>query len=234
VGWIGGGSSGWQTSNSAPSYGSGEAYFNYPYGVYVDSSGNIYVADGNNFRIDKWNSSGQVVGWIGGGSSGWQMSNSAPSSGSGEAYFTVPKGVYVDASGNIYVADDENYRICKWNSSGQVVGWIGGGNSGWQTNSTASAGSGEAYFYDPYDVYVDSSSNIYAADWDNSRICKWNSSGVVQGWVGGGYSGWQTSNSAPSSGSGEAYFAGPKGVYIDGSGNIYIADLLNNRICKWH
>jgi sugar lactone lactonase YvrE len=230
-GWIGGGYSGWQTG-SGTTTGNGEAYFNHPEGVCVDGSGNIYIEDYWNNRICKWNSSGIAQGWIGGGYSGWQT-NSGTTNGSGEAYFTGPIGVCVDGSGNIYVADLFNNRICKWNSSGIAQGWIGGGYSGWQTNSGTTNGSGEAYFYYPEGVCVDGSGNIYVADLFNNRICKWNSPGVVQGWIGGGYSGWQT-NSTASLGSGEAYFNAPMDVYIDGSGNIYVADYSNNRICKWH
>jgi hypothetical protein len=230
-GWIGGGYSGWQTG-SAPSYGNGEAYFFCPFGVCVDGSGNIYVADMLNNRICKWNSSGQVQGWIGGGYSGWQTGSGTVTN-NAEAYFSYPSSVYVDSSGNIYVGDTGNQRICMWNSNGIVQGWIGGGYSGWQTNSGAVSNTGEAYFNYPYGVYVDGSGNIYVADEGNNRICKWNSSGQVVGWIGGGYSGWQTGSGTVTN-AGEVYFNYPVGVYVDGNGNIYVADEGNNRICKWN
>jgi sugar lactone lactonase YvrE len=229
-GWIGCGNSGWQTSNSITS-GNGLAYFNSPYSVNVDASGNIYVADVNNNRICKWNSSGVAQGWIGGGNSGWQTSDTV-SSGSGLAYFNQPFAVCVDVSGNIYVSDYGNNRICKWNSSGVVQGWIGCGYSGWQTSGTVSSGSGSAYFNQPREITVDSSGNIYVADYNNARICKWNNMGESQGWIGGGNSGWQTSGPI-SSGSGLTYFDSPVSVYVDSSGNIFVVDGANNRICKW-
>ena len=170
IGWIGGGNYGWQTGSGASS-GSSEAYFNGPGGVYVDSSGNIYVVDYYNNRICKWNSSGVVQGWIGGGNSGWQTGSGA-SSGNGEAYFNNISGVYAFGS-VIYVADGNNNRICKWNSSGVVQGWIGGGNSGWQTGSGASSGNGEAYFNGPVGVYIDLYGNINVAEYNNNRISKW-------------------------------------------------------------
>ena len=228
-GWIGGGNSGWQTSGTASS-GTGLAYFFCPIDVYVNNSRDIFVADGSNNRICKWNSTGEVQGWIGGGNSGWQTSGTA-SSGDGLAYFYSPWGVYIDSNGDIYVADTNNHRIDKWNSSGEAQGWIGGGNSGWQTSGTAS-GSGLAYFSAPWGVYIDSSGDIYIADFGFDRIDKWSKSGVFQGWIGGGNSGWQTSGTA-SSGTGLSYFYEPIGVCLDSSGNIYVADNSNNRICKW-
>jgi sugar lactone lactonase YvrE len=230
IGWIGGGNSGWQTGSN-PSWGTNYQSFYGPSGIYVDSSGNIYVADSDNNRICKWNSAGVAIGWIS-GDNGW---HTGPALASGTSYrsFNCPEGVCVDSSGNIYVADSYNNRICKWNSAGVPLGWIGGGNSGWQTGSAPTNASDYQSFYGPSGIYVDSSGNIYVADHGNNRICKWASSGAAIGWIGGGTNVWQTGSGA-SYGTGGAYFYLPTGVYVDSSNNIYVADWYNNRISKWH
>ena len=83
-------------------------FFSNPSGVAVDSSGNVYVADTGNNRIQKFDSSGGFIAKWG-------------SSGSGDGQFSYPSGVAVDSSGNVYVADTSNQRIQKFNSSGGFI-----------------------------------------------------------------------------------------------------------------
>lgn len=139
----------------------------------------LYVQESNDYP--EWSSSGSytievtdvfAIGWIGGGSNGWK-STSGASTGTDYQSFRFPRGVYLDSSGNIYVADYLNHRISKWNSSGNAIGWIGGGSNNWKTTSGASQGSDFQRFRWPYGVFVDSSGNIYVADKDGHRISKW-------------------------------------------------------------
>jgi hypothetical protein len=171
VGWIGGGSDGWKTASGASS-GNGYQNFNRPCGICIDTSGNIYVADSINHRVSKWDSDGNAIGWIGGGSNGWKTTTVALS-GDGYQSFYNPYGIFVDASGNIYVAEYSNHRVSKWDSEGNAVGWIGGGSSGWKTTSGDSSGYGYQGLYYPSGVFVDSTGDIFVADTYNNRICKW-------------------------------------------------------------
>ena len=84
--------------------GSGDGEFNYPSGVTVDSSGNVYVADSNNHRIQKFDSDGVFVTKWG-------------SKGSGDGQFQQPSGIAIDSSGNVYVADSDNHRIQKFGTA---------------------------------------------------------------------------------------------------------------------
>ncbi len=90
------------------SSGSGNGQLNFPYGVALDSSGNAFVADFNNNRIEQFNSStGAYIATIG-------------SSGSGNGQLSYPTGVAVDGSGNVFVSDNGNSRIEEFNSAGRL------------------------------------------------------------------------------------------------------------------
>jgi len=81
--------------------GEGDGQFNFPIGVAVDSSDNVYVADLGNRRIQKFDSDGTFITKWG-------------SFGKGDGQFEFPTGVAVDSSGNAYVTDIENNRIQKF------------------------------------------------------------------------------------------------------------------------
>ena len=88
--------------------GTGDGQFNSPNDVAVDSSGNVYVADAGNDRIQKFNSNGTFITKWG-------------SVGSNNGQFSGLTGVAVDSSGNVYVAENGNDRIQQFNSNGTFI-----------------------------------------------------------------------------------------------------------------
>jgi hypothetical protein len=205
---------------------SAQGEFNSPYGVAVDSSDNIYVTDYYNNRVQKFNSYGV-------------FSSVIVSSG---LYY--PNGIALDSSGNIYVSDNYN-RIQKFDSSGNFVWWLGfnGSTVGTHTTSgTGTIGSGNGQFWNPSGIFIDTSNNIYVADYQNSRIQKFDSSGNFVWWLGYGsyvnglgqtiyYTGAHTSGTAVG-GNVAGRFSGPSGISLDSLGNIYVTD-IGNRIQKF-
>jgi hypothetical protein len=133
-----------------PAAGTQNSWFSSPFGVGVDSSGNIYVADTGNQRIQKFASSGAFVTKWGG-----------PGAGSGQ--FSSPGGVSVDGSGNVYVVDQFNNRMQKFNSAGRFITKWGSLGS--------STGIRDGLFSSPGDVGLNSTGDfIYVADAGNQRI----------------------------------------------------------------
>ena len=88
-------------------YGAGDGQFDGPGGMAVDASGNVYVADYGNHRVQKFTSTGAYVAQWG-------------THGSGNGQFNGPEGVAVDAGGNVYVADFGNNRIQKFTGTGST------------------------------------------------------------------------------------------------------------------
>lgn len=201
---------------SGASNGNGSsAYFNNPLGTAVDPSGNVYVADAGNHLIRKISSAGEVTTLAGIGYGGY-------ADGTGTAaQFQHPSALAVDASGNVFVSDQQNHRIRKITPSGVVTTYAGSGSAG-SANGTGTAAS----FSSPIGLAFDASGNLYVADYGNHKIRVVTPSGVVGDYAGSGAAG--SANGALLS----ASFRNPMGLGFDASGTLYVADRLNHMIRK--
>ena len=196
----------------------GTARFSYPYGVTVDSAGNVYVTDAYNFNIREVTGNGVVTTLA--GSAG--QFGSVDGTGSAARFF-VPTGVAADGAGNLYVADSGNSTIRKVTGSGVVTTLAGSAGQPGSADNPVSA----ARYYSPNGVALDSAGDVYVADTYNSTIRKVTSDGGVTTLAG----------SAGQSGSADgtnntAQFNFPYGVAVDNAGNVYVADSGNNTIRK--
>ena len=172
-----------------------------PNNIAVDSTGNVYVADTGNDRVQKFNNSGSYLTTLG-------------SSGSGNYQFDCPDGVSVDASGNIYAADSCNHRIQIYNGALTYIGRIG---------VTDVPGGDNSHFNHPWGVDVDSSGRVYVADGDNQRVQKCSGSGTT--WTCATFAG-----TTGEGGDDFAHFDTPRDVAVDIQGRVYVADAWNNRV----
>jgi uncharacterized protein (TIGR03437 family) len=187
-----------------------------PFGVAVDSVGNLYIADSSNNRIRKV-SNGVITTIAGNGTQGFSGDNGSATS--AQLYF--PDGVAVDSAGNVYIADSSNNRIRKV-SNGVITTIAGNGTQGF-SGDNGSATSAQLSF--PDGVAVDSSGDLYIADSYNSRIRKV-SAGLITTVAGNGITGIYGDNGPATS----AELSLPQGVAVDSRGNLYIADWGSNRI----
>ncbi|MFB5761966.1 cadherin-like beta sandwich domain-containing protein [Paenibacillus medicaginis] len=197
------------------------AQLNNPFGVAVDNSGNLYIADFNNNRIRKVDSLGNISTVAGTGSEGYSGDGRAATT----AQLAGPTGVAVDNSGNLYIADFMNNRIRKVDSSGNISTVAGTGENGYSGDGGAAT---TAQLSDPQGVAVDSSGNLYIADRGNNRIRKVDSSGNISTVAGTGE--WGYSGDGGAATTAQLYY--PFDVAVDSSGNLYIADAINQRIRK--
>jgi DNA-binding beta-propeller fold protein YncE len=137
------------------SLGAGDGQFDEPSGIAIGPAGNIYVADRNNDRIQKFSSSGTfLLKW--------------GASGSGIGQFSSPRDVAADDSGYVYVADYLNNRVQKFASDGSYV-------AQWGTTGT-----GDGEFLAPRGITVDPSGFIYVTEdgFASKRVQKFTSTGV--------------------------------------------------------
>jgi DNA-binding beta-propeller fold protein YncE len=200
------------TAGTFGSSGSGDGQFGpaAPIGVAVDqSSGDVYLSDLLDNRVEKFDANGNYLSQFGGG-------------GSAGGQFADPVGVAVDpTSGDVYVSDLANARVEKFDAEGNFILAFGGGvdqTTGANVCTAASGdecgpgatGSGEAQFAGGFGWFgnvlaVDSSGDVYVADGGNSRVEKFDSAGNYISQV-------------------TAHLSTPRSVAVDSAGDLYVAD----------
>jgi tripartite motif-containing protein 71 len=193
-----------------PGLGSGQ--FDIPDGVSVDPAGNVYVADREQNRIQKFT-------WDGRHLATWGRNGGDGSLGNAPGEFNGPYGVAADGAGNVYVLDSRNHRVQKLDSSGRVLAmWGRNGGDGTSGRQPGELG-------DPRGIEVDRWGNVYVADHGNARVQKFTPSGELVGL-------WGRNCCDASTGSGPGEFWEPRGVAVDSQGNLYVAEKVNHRIQK--
>jgi sugar lactone lactonase YvrE len=203
------------TGSSGFSNTAGSVAFNFPSGVAVDGSGNVFVADEDNSVIRKIDLQGVTTTFAGNGQPGSKNGNDT------SARFSGPTGIIADSKGNLYVADNFNSLIRKITPNGVVTTLAGNGLRG-----SADGMGAAASFNQPQAVAVDSSGNVYVADEGNNLIRKITPQGLVTTIAGSG-----TAGAANGVGT-AASFNGPAGIAVDASGNLYVGDSNNNLVRK--
>jgi tripartite motif-containing protein 71 len=226
-------------SSSFGSLGAGNGQFNHPGDIAVDSKGNLWVADANNNRVEKFGASGEYLTKFG-------------TTGSGNGQLKRPTALAIDAKGNIWVADAGNSRIEQFNEKGEYVSKFG------------SLGAGEGQLNSAEGVAIDPKGNIWVADTYNGRVQKFNEKGEFVKVVGSKGSGtgqlgeptsidvglggrvlvadWQNNRVAEfnesggfvrqfgAAGSGNGQFKHPDGIEVDSKGDVWVGDQENGRV----
>ena len=216
--------------------GCGPGQLKNPFGMAVDKTGNIVVADFGNQRVQVFNAAGDLVRTVGEGqlqgphgvavdavgnlvvvdsknhrvqvfnAAGDVVRTVGRGEGSGEGQLKTPTGVVVDKTGNIVVADYGNHRVQVFNAAGDVVRTVGRGE-----------GSGEGQLKNPVGVAVDAAGNIVVVDYGNHRVQVFNAAGDVVRTVG-------------REGSGEGELKYPTYVAVDAAGNLIVMSRDNHRV----
>ncbi len=135
----------YQYINQWGTKGSDPGQFLYPNSIAVDSSGNVYVSDNGNSRIQKFDSNGNLL-------TKWDLISSE------EGHIVRPAGIAIDQNNNIYVKDYYTNSIIKFDSNGNLL------------TKWGSFGSANGQFIGSGGIAVNSIGNVFVADGENNRI----------------------------------------------------------------
>ena len=196
---AGGGATGFSGDGAAAT----SAALSQPYAMVVDSQGDIFIADLGNLRIREVDSKGNINTIAGTGFPGFTGDGATAT----KATLTLPSGVAVDSSGNVFIADQWNLRIRKVASS-NINTVVGNGSFSYSGDGGPAT---RAQFNGPQGVALDPSGNLYIADSRNAAVRR----------VGLDH----TISTLPGTS-----VVLPRGMAADSAGNVYVADALDNRV----
>jgi uncharacterized protein (TIGR03437 family) len=186
------------------------AMFSGPTGIDIDPAGNVYVADRDNGRIRKI--SGGNVSTIAG--FGPFTGDGGPAT---AARLNFQQGVTTDASGNLYIADNQNNRIRKVTPGGIISTIAGNGSIGFSPDGAVAAG---GFVVNPQAVVLDPQGNVVYPEGFSNRVRRVNADGTLQTIAGTGFSG-STGDNGPAT---SATFNSLQIILYDSAGNLYIVE----------
>ena len=191
---AGNGSFGFSGDGSA----AGDAKLAAPTDVKFDRAGNLYVTDFLNNRIRKIDAATNVITTIAGSGASSFSGDGGPAL---SATFNVPSASAIDASGNVYVADNANYRVRRIDAATKIVNTIAGGTVGDDDFATS------AQILSPSGVAVDNAGNIYISDSGDRRVRRVDAAThlISTLLIGGSFSSYS-------------------GIAVDASNNVYVID----------
>jgi uncharacterized protein (TIGR03437 family) len=187
----------------------------------IDSAGNIYFTDVDNYRVRRVTPGGIISTVAGTGTMG------ASGDGGMALFATISDamGVAIDAGGNLYISDSGNRRIRKMTSSGIITTVAGTGVQGFSGDGGPAAA---ATLNRPTSVIVDPAGNLYFTDSSNQRIRRVGVDGNISTIAGNGLEGFSGDGGSATA----ASMSFPLGLARDQAGNLYFTDGNNNRVRK--
>jgi hypothetical protein len=183
---------------------------------------NLYITDANNERVRKVDALSNVITTVAGtGVAGYSGDGGLATN----AELNFPDGVALDGDGNLYIGDALNNRIRKVTVATSLITTVAGNGTGGYSGDGGPATSAELNF--PSRPSLDTSGNLYIADYQNNRIRRVDAStGFITTVAGNGVAGYSGDGGVASG----AELNGPVSVTVDAAGNLYVGDVNNARI----
>src|SRR6187402_134335 len=201
-----------------------------PTALVLNGAGDLYIADTGNSAVRKLTLATGIITTVA-GRLGVQGSDGDNGPGT-LATLIAPRGLAMDAAGNLYIADRDNNNLRKLDPSGKITLIAGSASIDGRPGIPGFAGDGgpatAALFNQPFGLAISATGDLYIADQLNQRIRKIDASGNISTIAGTGvdrYSG----DGGPAV---SAQLQQPAAVAVDVAGNLYVADSSNHLVRK--
>ena len=192
-----------------------------PYGVCLDTAGNIYITEWYNSIIRRVDAHTGIINTVCGITGGGYGGDGGKAD---TARLAGPHGACTDKAGNIYIPDYNNHRIRKITVATGIISTIAGtGVNGYSGDSSLAVYAMLSY---PSSVCLDTSGNIYFSETGNNIIRRIDTAGIITTIAGNGSQGYAGDSALAVN----AQLSAPNSVFADKRGNIYISDYNNNVI----
>ena len=192
-----------------------------PIDTILDASGNLFIADENNYRIRKVSTNGIIMTVAGNGTNVFS-GDGGPATKAGLSH---PIGIALDSCGNLFISDNAANRVRKVDTNGFITTVAGNGSPGYSGDGGAAS---KASLNSPTSVAVDAFGNLFFTELGNFRIRKVDTNGIITTVAGNGTSGY-SGDGGPAT---NANLSPLLGLYMDAFGNLFISDSFNNRVRK--
>ena len=190
-------------------------------GLAADQNGNLYIADTWADRIRKIDSDGTISAVAGTGEKG-RSGDGGPAI---EARLQRPRGVVLDGSGNIYIADTENHLVRRVDASGTITTFAGTGDAGYAGDGGPAT---DAQLHEPRAVAIDPAGNVFIAESRNRTVRKVDPAGIITTVAGTGPRGRGRVTGIGT----EVRMTRPEALAVGRFGDVYIADEWAHRILR--
>ena len=193
-----------------------------PAGLAVDAAGNVFVSDVGRSRIRRIDAATSRIDTIAGTGQNWGSGDGGPAV---AATLSNPIGVALDPAGNLYIADNTNYRVRKVNAATGIIETVAGiGEWGFSGDGGPAT---SARMAQAWSIAVDAAGNVFVGDVNYMRVRRIDAAtGVIQTVAGnGGFAAYGDGGLAVN-----AAIGVPNGIGLDGAGNLFIADDFNSRV----
>ncbi len=212
----------------------------YPYGLFVDSGGRLWVTDSNNNRVLRFDNAATTASSTANGVLGQAdyVSESANRGGATAANtMNYPSGLWGDSSGRLWVADQWNHRVLRFDNPVAASNLPGGNADGvlGQLNfATSDSTTTQNGMDGPTSIVGDGAGNLYVADYSNARVLRFNNAASkANGAAADGVLG-QSDFTSGGTATTQSGLERPEGVAVDPAGRLYVSDYGNHRIMIWN
>lgn len=194
------------------------ASINQPHFVWLNTLGDVFIADYENSRIRKVVKATGIITTVTGGGGSYVGNITATS-----ASLTSPRGIWGDTNGVLYVTDTMNYQIKRIATNGILTIYAG-------TGSAVFGGDGgpasSASFLSPFVSWGNTAGTLYIVDYNDHSVREIDEFGIINTLIGDGTSGYDGDGGPAQS----AHLYNPTSVFVDQYGNLFIGDQKNCRI----